>query len=73
MSTFKYGKYAVKKEWSDGYAMKVIGLTDRSEGWENPRIYCKAIRACLIAQGFNEDWVETRFRDLLEGYYFNQN
>lgn len=41
----------------------------RAEYAENPRVYTKAIRATLIALGYDERYVEGAFRDILEKYF----
>ena len=33
--------------------------------------YLKAVRVTLISLGFDEKWVETEFRDMLDERYFN--
>lgn len=43
-----------------------INNISRAELEENPIIYLKAIRVSLIALGYDEDWVNTEFRDYLE-------
>lgn len=47
-------------------AKRVILCSRRAETFDNPIIYCKAIRATLLALGFKPSWVDGSFRTLLE-------
>lgn len=47
-------------------AMRLILCSKRAETSVNPIVYCKAIRATLLALGFKPSWVEGSFRSLLE-------
>lgn len=37
--------------------------------WHDYPFYLKAIRVSLIQQGYDSDWVETKFREILEAAY----
>ena len=42
---------------------------ERWETTENTRVYIKGIRSCLIALGYDEDWVNGDFYELLLATY----
>lgn len=46
-----------------------LSCAHRAECDMNPVVYCKAIRATLIALGFDYQWVDGEFREQLEGAY----
>lgn len=48
---------------------KFIWDMHRAETDENKRVYIKAIRSCLIALGYSEDWVNGDFYDLILDEY----
>lgn len=54
---------------NDHNAYLLIKNADRAERRDNPVVYCKAIRCCLMALGFDPDWVNGRFRSMLESIY----
>lgn len=56
--------------------MEFIRGVGRSELWDElkdrpkqyPR-YLKAVRVSLVELGYDEEWVDTTFREALESYY----
>lgn len=55
-------------ELSDQEARELISRAHRAECEENPRVYLKAIRATLIALGYDEEWVNGRAREIFEDF-----
>lgn len=53
---------------SDDEARRFIADCSRAEWYECPRSYNKAIRVALIALGYDEDWVNEHFRELLDEF-----
>lgn len=54
---------------NEKHSMQLIRCAHRAECDMNPIVYCKAVRATLLALGFNSDWVEVTFRKMLEEEY----
>lgn len=48
---------------------KFLKCAHRAECDMNPIVYCKAVRASLIALGFDYEWVDGEFREQLEEAY----
>lgn len=46
-----------------------LGKLSRAEFESNPIIFSKAVRVSLIALGYDENWVNTEFREYLETTY----
>lgn len=46
--------------------INLLNTVGRSETVENPRVYLKAIRCTLISLGYDEEWVNGKFRNILE-------
>lgn len=59
---------AALKTMTDQEARELIAKAHRAECEENPRIYLKAIRATLIALGYDPDWVNGRGREIFEEF-----
>ena len=59
---------AALKTMTDQEARELIAKSHRAECEENPRIYLKAIRATLIALGYDPDWVNSRGREIFEEF-----
>lgn len=57
-----------KKMMSREVAQGIIWACGRAEWSENPRCYKKGIRSLLIALGYDEDWVNGEFRQLLDDF-----
>lgn len=57
------------KRMSDAEAMDLIDGISRAELRECPRSYFKAVRATLIALGYDEHWVNGRFREMMAEAY----
>lgn len=56
------------KTMTDQEARELIARAHRAECEEDPKIYLKAVRATLIALGYDEDWVNGRFREIIEDF-----
>ena len=56
------------KELSDQDAQELIARAHRAECEENPRVFLKAIRATLIALGYDEELVNGRGREIFEKF-----
>lgn len=56
------------KTMTDEEARYLIARAHRAECEENPRVYLKAIRATLIALGYDPDWVNGRGREIFEAF-----
>lgn len=54
---------------SDTDMYNFIWKCHRAEVSTNPVIFCKALRVSLLALGYDEEWVETTFRETLENEY----
>lgn len=52
-----------------GHEDEFLFSINRAEMKENPRVYMKAIRATLVALGYNEDYINGEFRDIMEDLY----
>lgn len=62
-----YGDLAVPlEEFTKKELFLFIKQIDRAERLRNPIIYCKAVRATLLALGYEEKFIEGKFRDILE-------
>lgn len=48
---------------------KFLNQLDRAEFRSHPVEYSKGIRSCLIALGYDEDFINGAFRERLEDYY----
>lgn len=77
MQTEYYKEIAERgKKWrdnleqlSDEELRKVIRFTHRAECMGNERVYEKAIRSLLLTLGYDFEFIEGKFRDLMEGLY----
>lgn len=49
-------------------AKDFISHCSRAEWYECPRSYNKAIRVTLINLGYDEEWVNETFRDMLDEF-----
>lgn len=57
------------KTMSPRETIQVCTSIDRAELYQDPVVYLKAVRATLIALGYESEQVNGSFRDLLESYY----
>lgn len=57
-----------KKIMTDAEARDLIARAHRAECDEDPRIFLKAVRATLIALGYDEEWVNGRGREIFEDF-----
>lgn len=57
------------KTMSPRETIQVCTGIDRAELYQDPIVYLKAVRATLIALGYESEQVNGSFRDLLESYY----
>lgn len=39
--------------------------------WSGKSCYLKAVRVTLVTLGYDEQWVDTEFKNALEDYYYN--
>lgn len=60
---------ATPKRLDDDEARRLIAGVRRAELYECPRSYMKAVRATLIALGYDEYWVNGRFREIMSEVY----
>lgn len=49
--------------------VRFVNSLHRAEADENKRVYLKAVRVTLLSLGFDSDWVEGVFRDVLENEF----
>ena len=56
------------KRMTDQEARELIARAHRAECDEDPRIFLKAVRATLIALGYDEEWVNGRGREIFEAF-----
>lgn len=70
--TFKKPSISIKT-MSYSKAMYFISNSIRAETYDNPVVYCKALRAALQSLGYDGSWVNGEFRSLLEDYVFQEN
>lgn len=63
----------VKYKMSNKAAFDFICNIDRCEASSNPTIWIKAVRCVLINFGFDEDWVNNDFYDLIYGFYYSDH
>lgn len=57
------------KTMSPRETIQVCTGIDRAELYQDPIVYLKAVRATLIALGYESEQINGSFRDLLESYY----
>ena len=60
---------ATSKRLNDDEAHRLIAGVRRVELYECPRSYMKAVRATLIALGYDEYWVNSKFREMMGDMY----
>ena len=60
---------ATPKKLNDDEARRLIAGVRRVELYECPRSYMKAVRATLIALGYDEYWVNSKFREMMGDMY----
>lgn len=53
---------------TDQEALDLISRAHRAECDEDPRVFLKGVRATLIALGYDEEWVDGRFREIIEDF-----
>lgn len=56
------------KRMTDQEARELISRAHRAECDEDPRIFLKAVRATLTALGYDEEWVNGHFREIIEDF-----
>lgn len=61
-----FKKKITSKIMSPEESIQFINCCHRAETGNNPILYTKAIRASLIALGYDESWVNDEFRTLIE-------
>lgn len=59
------------KTLSPRETIQICTGVDRAELYQEPIVYLKAVRATLIALGYENEQVNGSFRNLLESYYAN--
>lgn len=59
------------KTLSPRETIQICTGVDRAELYQEPIVYLKAVRATLIALGYEKEQVNGSFRNLLESYYAN--
>lgn len=57
--------------YEDKFFIEFLNSVMRAEYLDNPRVYKKAIRATLIALGYDEDYINGEFRTRMEEYFKN--
>lgn len=58
--------------YEDKFFKEFLNSVMRDEYEENPRVYTKAIRATLIALGYDERYINGEFRERMEQYFENK-
>lgn len=56
------------KTMTDQEALDLISRAHRAECDEDPRVFLKGVRATLIALGYDEEWANGRFREIIEDF-----
>lgn len=56
------------KRMTDQEALDLIARAHRAECEDDPRIFLKAVRATLIALGYDAEWVNGRAREIFENF-----